>query len=247
MNPWFRLGSFIGLHFASASPLCFLPWPPTNLLTPTVSYFTPHPCLAQPFQPWSLPSGYTVNHVFVLELFLLLPQWAAKVVNLSCSLLPLLVKKQTNKKQPKPQLPWDSTANPWELALIFKFTEGTKLTVWLIQRWISITMIFTGWSVASLKRCFQAGFHNLRGNYWKCRCPEESGKFVNYWNKNGAKYTDSGARHSLNPGSSTYYVIVGNLDNLVPWSPQLWSGANSSAHLTELWGLNALIHAKYLK
>ena len=53
--PWFRLGSSIRVHFASASPLCYLPWLATNLFTYRASNFTPHPCLAQPFWPWSLP------------------------------------------------------------------------------------------------------------------------------------------------------------------------------------------------
>lgn len=56
--PWSKLVSFIRLQFASsASPLCFLPRPATNLLTHTVSYFTLHLCLAQPFQPALSPQA----------------------------------------------------------------------------------------------------------------------------------------------------------------------------------------------
>lgn len=185
--PWSRLGSFIRFQFASGSPLCFLPWPATNLLS-HATYFTPHLGLAQPVQLWSLPSGYTMSKVFVLELFLLLPQRLARAVTLSCLLLPLLIKKKRKKKQPKPQLPWDPTANPWELALIIKFTEGTS---WPLAN----TMVnqnhndLHSWSLTSREHYFQAGLYTLKGKYWKLKvCLEEGDKFVNCWNRNGAKH-----------------------------------------------------------
>lgn len=80
-------------------PLCFAfcPNQPPTFSGP-VSCFTLTPAWLSPSSLLSPPSGYTMNKVFVLELFLLLPQWSAKAVNLSCPFLPLLVKKKTRKK-----------------------------------------------------------------------------------------------------------------------------------------------------
>lgn len=66
--------------------------------SPALYPVSPSPLPGSALPACSLPSGYTMNKVFVLELFLLLPQWSAKAVNLSCPFLPLLVKKKTRKK-----------------------------------------------------------------------------------------------------------------------------------------------------
>ena len=96
--PWFRLRSSIRVHFASASPLCYLSWLATNLFTYRVSDFSPHPCLAQPFWPWSLPLGCAMKSVCLGAVSL-----AASMISSSPQLL-YLPKEQ---KQPK-LLSWDS-------------------------------------------------------------------------------------------------------------------------------------------
>lgn len=104
--PWCRLSSFIRLQFASASPLCFLPWPANNLLPHTVFCFTTHPCWLRPSSPdlsppatqWTMCLSWSCFSCCLSDQLELLTSAALCCLYLS-------------QKQPKPQLPWDPTAN----------------------------------------------------------------------------------------------------------------------------------------
>lgn len=99
--------------------------------SPALYPVSPSPLPGSTLPACSLPAGYTMNKVFVLELFLLLPQWSAKAVNLSCPLLPLLVKKTRRKKQQKSPnhscLGILTATLENELAVMIKFIEGTQV------------------------------------------------------------------------------------------------------------------------